>query len=217
MTTAEKARTLPPSAELEEPHCTAPPPPPQVTSSTGVVVHFSHEEFTTCRVMEKHLRVLASRCPTVKFLSINAAKAPFFTAKLRVKVLPTLVFFIDGIAVGRQTGFEGLTGGGDAPSVVSTFGSHRAGAPAAAEDDFPTHRLLRVLRISGVMGPAARAEALEAGDEDDDDDEWGGGGGDGAGWALRGAPAGSGGKALATSSLHAARAARDASYYDIGE
>ena len=205
--------------------------PLQVTSAAGVIVHFSHEEFPTCRVMDKHLRILAARCPGAKFLSINAAKAPFFTNKLRVKVLPTIVFFIDGIAVGRQTGFEGLVGPADDSGVSASFGSHRVGLSAElVADDFPTARLMRVLRISGVLGPAARAAAIEEGDDgcgDDDDEEggggafggmimMGGGGGskDGAGWALKG---GVGGGAASTAALHAARAARDAKYYDIGE
>ena len=156
----------------------------------------------TCRVMDKHLRILAALTPHAKFLRINAIKAPFFTAKLRVKVLPTLVFFVDGIAIGRQTGFEGLVN-------------------SAAEDDFPTPRLLRRLRASGVLGAAERAAALEAADGEDEDDD------DGAdedfnsetaaGWAFSNSKAagaaGAAGPSMAA--MHAARAARDASYYDI--
>jgi phosphate transport system permease protein len=64
---------------------------------------------------------------------INAAKAPFFVPKLKVKVLPTLVFFRDGVATGRQTGFEGLV-------------------RAASDQDFPTLRLLRAMQLAGVLG-----------------------------------------------------------------
>ena len=36
-------------------------------------------------------------------------KSPFFVEKLAIQVLPTLVYFIDGIAVSRIIGFEGIS------------------------------------------------------------------------------------------------------------
>lgn len=97
----------------------------------------------------------------------TAEKSPFFVAKLRVKVLPSVIFFIDGVAVGRQLGFENLrqivTGGG-----LSTASSSAAGADARSTD-FTTASLVNVLRASGVLGEAARARAAEG---DDDDDEF---------------------------------------------
>ena len=104
----------------------------------------------TCKVMDKHLRLIAPRAVGARFLRINAAKAPFFVPKLKVKVLPTLVFFRDGVATGRQTGFEGLV-------------------RAATDEDFPTARLLKHLAIAGVLGDAAAARAAERGDDGDDD------------------------------------------------
>jgi thioredoxin-like negative regulator of GroEL len=42
-----------------------------VTSTKHVVVHFFHEEFQSCKVMDKHLRKLAARALQTKFLRIN--------------------------------------------------------------------------------------------------------------------------------------------------
>ncbi len=113
----------------------------------------------TCKVMDKHLRLLAPRALGARFLRLDARKAPFFVAKLKVRVLPTLVFFKDGVATGRQTGFEGLVN-------------------SAADQDFPTARLLRALMLGGVLGEAARKDASEGGEEDEDEG-FGGGGGEG--------------------------------------
>ena len=63
----------------------------EVTGCRGCVVHFYHAEFTTCAVMDKHLRELAAACPATRFLRIDASKAPFFVTKLRVQVRPTLL------------------------------------------------------------------------------------------------------------------------------
>ena len=96
-------------------------------------------------------------------MRINANKAAFFVAKLKVKVLPTLAFFVDGVLIGRQTGFEGLV-------------------KSAADQDFPTLRLLNVLRVAGMLGDAEKkaADEEDGGDEDEGDGEGGAGGGAGA-------------------------------------
>lgn len=134
----------------------------EVTGCSSVAVHFYHPEYMTCKVMDKHLSALAPRVLGVRFLKLNATKAPFFVPKLKVRVLPSVVFFVDGVAVGRQTGLQGLVS-------------------SATEQDFPTSRLLRVIQAAGLCGAEARAAALEEEDEDDEDGAGGGAGGGGGG------------------------------------
>jgi hypothetical protein len=124
----------------------------EVTSARRVVAHFYHDEFMTCKVMDKHLRALAPRCLAAKLVRVNAQKAPFFVAKLKVRVLPSLVFFVDGVCVGRQTGFEGLV-------------------RDARDEDFPTLRLLAVLKFAGMLGEDAQRDAAAEDEEDEEDGE----------------------------------------------
>ena len=100
-----------------------------VTGSKYVVCHFSHASFATCRVVDKHLALLAARHLPTRFVHVNAEKAPFFVAKLQVKMLPTVVAFKDGIAVDRVVGFDEL----------------------GATDDFPTEALEKRLAKAGVL------------------------------------------------------------------
>ena len=51
---------------------------------------------------------MAAEHVEAKFLRIDAAKAPFFVAKLRIKALPALFVFEEGKDVGRLAGFNGL-------------------------------------------------------------------------------------------------------------
>jgi thiol-disulfide isomerase/thioredoxin len=81
---------------------------PTVTSLEKVAVHFYHSEFETCMVMDQVLREIALVHKEVKFVKINAEKAPFFVRKLLIKVLPSVVFFEDGEAMDRLVGFQGL-------------------------------------------------------------------------------------------------------------
>ena len=55
-----------------------------------------------------HLRIIANTHPECRFLCLNAEKAPFFIQKLAIRVLPTIICFIDGVAKDRIVGFEEL-------------------------------------------------------------------------------------------------------------
>jgi len=82
----------------------------EVCGSENVVVHFYHNEFIRCKVVDKHMRIIAPKHKGCKFLHLNAEKAPFFVAKLHIQMLPTIVVFKDGIAQDRLMGFEDLGG-----------------------------------------------------------------------------------------------------------
>jgi len=81
-----------------------------VTSSNLSIVHFYHRHFEKCKVMDMHLGKCAKKFFGTRFVKLNAEKAPFFVEKLAVRTLPCVVVFIDGVAKGRQIGFEGLGG-----------------------------------------------------------------------------------------------------------
>lgn len=81
-----------------------------VTSSNLSVVHFYHNMFEKCKIMDMHLGKCARKFFGTRFVKLDAEKAPFFVEKLRIKTLPCAVVFKDGVAVNRQVGFEGLGG-----------------------------------------------------------------------------------------------------------
>lgn len=100
---------------------------PEVTGSRRVLCHFYHREFMRCKIMDKHLALLAPQHPEAKFVKVDAEKAPFFVGKLQVQVLPTLVYFEEGVAKDRLQGFQGLADG----------------MPEGKEDEFPTAKVRR--------------------------------------------------------------------------
>ncbi|PFH31974.1 thioredoxin domain-containing protein [Besnoitia besnoiti] len=83
---------------------------PSVTKSQLAVCHFFSPSFERCKVMDKHLSELAPLHLETRFIKLNAEKAPFFTDKLRVRCLPSVVLFKDGIAVHTVVGFTELGG-----------------------------------------------------------------------------------------------------------
>lgn len=83
-----------------------------LTECTGqsefVVVHFFHNDYERCKVMDHHLKIVAPLHTSCKILRLDAAKAPFFVTKLQVRTLPTLIAFREGKSMARLIGFEGL-------------------------------------------------------------------------------------------------------------
>ncbi|KAL3779744.1 hypothetical protein ACHAW5_003139 [Stephanodiscus triporus] len=77
-------------------------------SSRYVVVHYYHDDFERCKIMDFHLNIVAREHTEAKFLRIDASRSPFFVNKLRIRTLPSLLVFDMGREIGRLTGFEGL-------------------------------------------------------------------------------------------------------------
>ncbi|KRX05196.1 Thioredoxin-like fold [Pseudocohnilembus persalinus] len=127
-----------------------------VTKNVYAAVHFYHNDFQKCKIMDMHLRKIAYGHPECRFLRLNAEKAPFFISKLAVQVLPTVITFENGIAKDRIVGFQDL----------------------GNEDDFDTMVLIRRLVKAGCIKPKNKLEKgfkmnlLKKKEESDDDDDY---------------------------------------------
>ena len=111
----------------------------EVTNSDKVICHFYHRDFSRCQIMHHHLQKLAPKHIEAKFINLNAEKAPFFVNKLKIRMMPSLIFFVDGVATGKIIGFEGLSDG----------------MPEGKEDEWPTVLLAGLLAQNGMINPAA--------------------------------------------------------------
>ena len=118
-----------------------------------VVCHFYHKDFERCKIIDKHLKIIAPEHRETLFVKIDAEKTPFFTAKLNVRVLPTIILFVKGKAIHRFIGFQ-------------DFGMN---------DDFPTINLSRQLVIFKMIQPKTKAEkgevTIKRGKKDDNDED----------------------------------------------
>ena len=78
-----------------------------------VVCHFYHKEFERCKIVDKHMKLLAPKYFGTRFLGLNAPECAFFVAKLKVQMLPCVVLFKNGVAFDRVVGFGDLGGKDD--------------------------------------------------------------------------------------------------------
>ena len=77
-----------------------------MTNSHHVVCHFYHHDFDRCKIIDMHLGRLCRKYTKCKFVSVDAERCPFFSQKLQIQTLPTVVMFEDGVAIDRIMGFE---------------------------------------------------------------------------------------------------------------
>merc|ERR1712224_304687 len=82
----------------------------EVCGSQWCVVHFYHREFFRCKIVDKHLRILAQKHLSCKWLTLDAEKAPFFVTKLAIQMLPTVIVFKDGVVADQFSGFDEMGG-----------------------------------------------------------------------------------------------------------
>jgi thioredoxin-like negative regulator of GroEL len=80
-----------------------------VTGSEYVICHFYKEQFTMCKLADKHLNIIANKHFETRFIKLDAEKAPFFVTKLIVRILPTLICFKAGVAFYRLEGFDSFS------------------------------------------------------------------------------------------------------------
>ena len=130
---------------------------PTVTKIKFVVVHFYHNDFETCKVMDHHLNIICQKHTETKFCKINAEKCPFFISKLQIQMLPTVICFMDGVAFDRIVGFEELGGKDDFPTLLLTRRLVKTGCIKALSKD-----------EKGEM--KIRRSGMESSDESDEDD-----------------------------------------------
>ncbi|XP_046441345.1 thioredoxin domain-containing protein 9-like, partial [Daphnia pulex] len=76
--------------------------------SSNFVCHFYRDDFFRCKVIDKHLNILARKHMETKFCKINAEKCPFLTERLRIKTLPTLALVKDAKTKDYVVGFGEL-------------------------------------------------------------------------------------------------------------
>ena len=114
-----------------------------VTKTERVVCHFFHKDFERCRIMNKHLKILAPKYFTTRFCKLHGPDAPFFVAKLQVQMLPCVILFVNGVAVDRVIGFDEL----------------------GKKDDFKTEDLESRFISAGVI---QKQKVQQADDEDDE-------------------------------------------------
>lgn len=79
-----------------------------IKKSENVVVHFYTNSNERCRIVDKHLKILAPKHIETKFCKLDAEKCPFLANNLKIKTIPSIVLVHDSIMVDKIVGFTQL-------------------------------------------------------------------------------------------------------------
>lgn len=82
---------------------------PVVKASDRVVCHFYRDNWP-CKVVDKHLSILAKQHLETRFVKIHAEKSPFLSEKLKIVVLPTIALIKNAKVDDYVVGFDELGG-----------------------------------------------------------------------------------------------------------
>lgn len=82
----------------------------ETKDSPRVICHFYRSSTFRCKIVDKHLALLAPKHVETKFVKIDAEKSHFLVQRLNVRVLPTILIVKDSKFVDRIVGFDDLGG-----------------------------------------------------------------------------------------------------------
>ncbi|CAH8491608.1 unnamed protein product [Dicrocoelium dendriticum] len=150
-------------------------------SAFGLVCHFYRDSTFRCKIVDKHLELLAPKHIECRMIKLNAEKSPFLTQRLNIIVIPTIVLVKDAQVCDRIVGFDEL-GGHDEFSTAMLEWRLAVGRVINYAGDLTTppdavksssnklfgldsrHRETKNIRSKTIGG-------VESGDESDNDDD----------------------------------------------
>ena len=78
--------------------------------SERVVCHFYRDSTFRCKIVDKHLGILAPKHLETKFIKLSVDRAPFLCQRLNIRILPTIAIVIDAKTKDYIKGFDDLGG-----------------------------------------------------------------------------------------------------------
>ncbi|XP_035897970.1 thioredoxin domain-containing protein 9 [Anopheles stephensi] len=76
--------------------------------SPNIVCHFYRDSAPRCRIVDMHLKILATKHLEARFCKVNAERCPFLTERLRIKVIPSIALIKDSKTKDYIVGFTDL-------------------------------------------------------------------------------------------------------------
>ena len=148
----------------------------QSKKSKNLVCHFYRDTTFRCKIVDKHLALLAPKHVETKFIRFNVEKCPFLVERLRIKVLPTICIAKDGKTTDYIVGFDDLGGRDEFPTEMLEWRLGRADVIQYSGDLMtPPWDPAGEGGKKTIFGHAKRSNKTIRDDGDDDsdaDDDW---------------------------------------------
>ncbi|XP_066928883.1 uncharacterized protein [Clytia hemisphaerica] len=135
--------------------------------SERFVCHFYRESTFRCKIIDKHLDIVARKHIETRFVKIDAERSMWLAQRLKVKVLPTLACIKDSKTKDFIVGFDDLGGVDDFPTEMLEW---RLGMADMINynGDKPALKKKAQTRVFGFAGKSKNIR--DDGESDDDSD-----------------------------------------------
>lgn len=139
--------------------------------SERIICHFYRDSTMRCKIVDKHLEILARKHIEAKFVKLNVDRAPFITERLHIKILPTIALLIDNIVKDRIVGFSDLGNHDDFSTEILEWRLGRGGAIDYKGDLTTPPDDNEKKKTINLYGKKPKTIRNGTGGDDDDDDE----------------------------------------------
>lgn len=142
--------------------------------SKKVVCHFYRDSTFRCKIVDKHLEILAPKHLETKFIKIDAEKCKFLVDRLRIVVLPTICMAIEGKTQDYIVGFDDLGGKDEFPTEMLEWRLGRANVINYSGDLVTPPKIALEKRDTSVFGFVKTNKTVKDTQFDDssDEDDW---------------------------------------------
>lgn len=142
--------------------------------SKKVVCHFYRDSTFRCKIVDKHLEILAPKHLETKFIKIDAEKCKFLVDRLRIVVLPTICMAIEGKTQDYIVGFDDLGGKDEFPTEMLEWRLGRANVINYSGDLVNPPKIALEKRDTSVFGFVKTNKTVKDTQFDDssDEDDW---------------------------------------------
>ena len=142
--------------------------------SKKFVCHFYRDATFRCKIVDKHLTMLAQKHVETRFVKIDAEKCKFLVDRLRIVVLPTISLAMDGKIVDYVVGFDDLGGVDDFTTDILEWRIARAGV-IKYDGDLLVPPINQQVKKGGVGVQQKTEKSIRSGvteADSSDDDDW---------------------------------------------
>ena len=143
----------------------------ETKDSPRIVCHFFRDSTFRCKIVDKHLALLAPKHLETKFVKIDAEKSRFLVERLNVRVLPTILLVKDGKFVDRVVGFDDLGGHDEFNTDMLEWRIARAGVIHYSGDLYTPPDQASKKPNTNILKKTIRSKRDMDDDEDSEDDD----------------------------------------------
>lgn len=139
--------------------------------SESVVCHFHRDSTFRCKIVDKHLSLLAKKHVEARFIKLNVDKAPFLVERLKIRVLPTIILLKDANVKDYIVGFDDLGGHDEFSTEMMEWRIARAGVIDYNGDLLsPPDSAASKKKVAVMKSKKTIRGGTHSSDDDDDDD-----------------------------------------------